>query len=306
MFPQPAISPNQPVAMHFPQGIELYIKREDLLHPFISGNKYRKLKYTIQETQRQGCKQLVTFGGAYSNHIAAVAALGKEMNFSTVGIIRGEELSAKWHTNPTLKQACECGMNLQFVSRSFYRENKMHPAFLHSLRQKWGDFYLIPEGGANQLGIKGCEEILTPQDNEFTIIACSVGTGTTLAGLINSAKPHQQVIGFSALKGTFSETFLRTHTHHARWRLVNDYHFGGYGKINTTLLTFINTFRDTTGIPLDPVYTGKMVYGIIDLIKKGSFRENSKILLIHTGGLQGIEGMNHRLIGKQTGKLATA
>lgn len=273
------------------------MKREDLIHPFVSGNKFRKLKYNLLQAKTENQFTLLTFGGAYSNHIAAVAYAGRENGFQTIGIIRGDELADKIASNPTLKFAQECGMQFNFISREDYRL-KTEAAFLEQLEQKHGSFYLIPEGGTNALAIKGCEEILTHEDGIFDYVACAIGTGGTISGIINSALPHQKILGFPALKGDFLQDEIRNFVQNDNWELILDYHFGGYGKVNTDLIDFINRFLEKTKIPLDPVYTGKMVFGIVDLIEKNYFPKNSKILLIHTGGLQGIQGMNLKLKNK--------
>lgn len=283
---------NQKIPLSFPNNIELYIKREDLLHPIISGNKFRKLKYNIQEAKRLGHSTLLTFGGAFSNHILAVAGAGAEFGFSTIGVIRGEEIEYKIHENPTLLKAQELGMKFYFVSRSDYRE-KENTNFKEKLQTIFGNFYLIPEGGTNNLAIKGCEEILTKEDKEwFSHVVCSVGTGGTLSGLINSSNKNQYIIGFSSLKGSFLSDVIRNFVSNNNWEINDEYHFGGYGKVSNELINFLNSFYTQTSIPLDPVYTGKMVFGVLDKIKEGYFPENSKILIIHTGGLQGIKGMN--------------
>ncbi|WP_369992685.1 1-aminocyclopropane-1-carboxylate deaminase/D-cysteine desulfhydrase [Winogradskyella sp.] len=277
---------------------QVFIKPEYLIHPFISGNKYRKLKYNIEAAKSQKKSTLLTFGGAYSNHIAAVAYAGKIKGLQTIGIIRGEELESKVATNPTLKLAQSCGMQLKFISREDYR-NKAKPVFLEGLKSEFDDFYLLPEGGTNSLAVKGCEEILTEKDAQFDFICCSVGTGGTISGLINASKKHQKVLGFPALKGDFLKQDVRKFAKQDNWELIDDYHFGGYGKIKPELITFINNFKADYKIPLDPIYTGKMMYGIFDLLRKGFFPNDSKLLAIHTGGLQGIEGMNLKL--KQKG-----
>ena len=285
---------NQQIHLPKNKGIELYVKREDKIHPFVSGNKYRKLKYNLLEAENLGFKTLITFGGAYSNHIAAVASAGKEKSFKTVGIIRGEELESKINDNATLKFAEQCGMQFKFVSREAYR-NKTSEGFINNLKDEFGDFYLIPEGGTNDLAVKGCEEILNEGDENFDYICTSVGTGGTISGLINCSKPSQQVLGFSALKGDFLQQDISKFVTKTNWELIADYHFGGYAKINSALISFINQFKNDFNVPLDPVYTGKMLFGISDLIEKDFFPKGSKILAIHTGGLQGIEGMNARL-----------
>jgi len=276
------------------KGIDLYLKREDTIHPHISGNKYRKLKYNLLEAKKQGKDTLLTFGGAYSNHIAATAYAGHEQGLKTIGVIRGEELEGKWHDNPTLNLAHEHGMQFHFVSRSDYRL-KNEAAFLERLTDTFGDVYLLPEGGTNDLAVKGCSEILTEEDATFDYICSAAGTGGTVAGLINAAQSHQTVLGFPALKGDFLIEEIRTFVHNDRWKLITDYHFGGYAKVDQQLIDFINLFKSKTGIPLDPIYTGKMLFGIFDLVKKGVYPPETRILAIHTGGLQGIEGMNQIL-----------
>lgn len=276
------------------------MKREDLIHPFVSGNKFRKLKYNLLQAKTENQSTLLTFGGAYSNHIAAVAYAGKEKGFQTIGIIRGDELGDKIESNPTLKFAQECGMQFEFVSREDYRL-KTDSAFFEQLENKFGSFYLIPEGGTNAFAIKGCEEILTQEDGIFDYVACAIGTGGTISGVINSAFRYQKILGFPALKGDFLQDEIRNFVQNENWELITEYHFGGYAKVNDELIAFINWFFEQTQIPLDPVYTGKMVFGVFDLINKNYFPENSKILLIHTGGLQGIQGMNLKL--KQKGLL---
>lgn len=287
-------SENQKIPIHFPNGIELFIKREDLLHPVISGNKFRKLKYNLAEAKRLGYKKLLTFGGAFSNHIVAVAGAGKEFGFETIGIIRGEELEEKIYENPSLSVAQQFGMKFVFVSRDVYRL-KETLEFLEKMQSKFGDFYLLPEGGTNELAIKGCEEILSELDSEFSYVCNSVGTGGTVSGIINSAASHQNIIGFSSLKGDFLQNDIAKFANQNNWTINCEYHFGGYGKVTSELIEFINSFYIQYEIPLDPIYTGKMMFGILDLIQKDFFPPNSKILAIHTGGLQGIAGMNLKL-----------
>lgn len=277
-------------------GVTLFIKREDELHPFISGNKYRKLKYNLEEAIKQNKSTLLTFGGAYSNHIAATAAAGYNFDFKTIGVIRGHELGNNLQetiqNNPTLKFASAHNMQFEFVSRADYR-TKTSSEFIASLHKRFGDFYLVPEGGTNNFAVKGCEEILIEEDKKYDYICCAVGTGGTISGIINSTKNHQKVIGFPALKGNFLQNEIKKYIlKQHNWSLSNDYHFGGYAKVSEELIIFINKFKRETTIPLDPVYTGKMMFGIVDLIKNGFFEKGSKILAIHTGGLQGIEGMN--------------
>lgn len=277
--------------------VKLFIRREDLIHPFVSGNKFRKLKYNLLEAKNQKKTTLLTFGGAFSNHIAATAFAGKQNGFKTKGIIRGDELASKINENPTLKFAQDNGMVFEFVSREAYRL-KESDDFIENLKNNYGDFYVIPEGGTNDLAVKGCEEILKEEDSFFDYICSSIGTGGTISGIINSALPHQKVLGFPSLKGDFLQKDIRKFADKENWTLISDYHFGGYGKVSIELIEFINSFYQENDIPLDPIYTGKMVFGVIDLIHQGYFPENSKILMIHTGGLQGIEGMNLKLKSK--------
>lgn len=279
--------------------IELFIKREDKIHPLVSGNKFRKLKYNLEEAKNQQQKTLLTFGGAFSNHIVATAVAGNVNGFKTIGIIRGNELGKNLENtlanNTTLREAYKNGMGFVFVSREVYKD-KTNENFIHQINEKFGDFYLIPEGGTNTFAIKGCEEILTKDDSKFDYICCAVGTGGTIAGLINSAKKHQKIIGFPALKGHFLTDEIKKYTiRNDHWNLQTEYHFGGYGKYNVDLIRFINEFKKETSVLLDPIYTGKMMFGILDIIKKNRFPKNSKILAIHTGGIQGIEGFNQKL-----------
>jgi len=289
---------NQQLSIKFLNSISLHIKREDLIHPIVSGNKFRKLKYNLIQAKAENKETLLTFGGAFSNHIAAVAFAGKEQGFKTIGIIRGNELREKISENPTLQFAQDCGMQFEFVSREEYR-HKTEAGFLEKLKHEFGDFYLVPEGGTNELAIKGCEEILTKEDAQFDFVCCAVGTGGTISGIINSILPHQKVLGFPALKGDFLKNEIRNFAQNENWELISDYHFGGYGKVNPELIAFINQFYKDNKVPLDPIYTGKMVFGVMDLIEKNYFPESSKILLIHTGGIQGIAGMNLKLKAKK-------
>ncbi|MCF7560590.1 pyridoxal-phosphate dependent enzyme [Sabulilitoribacter multivorans] len=291
MIFRPQNSINQYISLPKEKRVELFVKREDEIHPFVSGNKYRKLKYNLIEAKKLGIETLLTFGGAYSNHIAAVASAGQNLGFKTIGIIRGEELFDKMEHNPTLNFAKQCGMQFKFISREIYQDKNSND-FLSMLKTEFGAFYLIPEGGTNELAIKGCGEILNDQDKTFDYICCSVGTGGTISGLINCSKPSQQVLGFPALKGDFLNEDISKFVSKTNWKLITDYHFGGYAKINEDLISFINEFKNDYSIPLDPIYTSKMMFGIMNLIDKNYFPKDSKILAIHTGGLQGIEGMN--------------
>ncbi len=274
--------------------VEVFIKREDQIHHFISGNKYRKLKYNLKVAKELGYSTILTFGGAFSNHIAAVAAAGYLQGFKTIGIIRGEELRDKTQHNDTLTFAKSQGMQLSFVSREAYRA-KTSKVFIDALKQQFGKFYLIPEGGTNTLAVKGCEEILSLKDQNFDFVCCPVGTGGTIAGLINASKTHQKILGFSALKNNVLTSNISKFVTQSNWSLINDFHFGGYAKVNQELIAFLNAFNVEYNIPLDPIYTGKMMFGIFEMIKKGLFFKNAKVLAIHTGGLQGIAGINSKL-----------
>ncbi|MBU2527146.1 MAG: pyridoxal-phosphate dependent enzyme [Bacteroidetes bacterium] len=279
---------------HF--GVEIHILREDLIHPQVSGNKFRKLKYNLLKAKKQHCDTLLTFGGAFSNHIAATAAAGQLCGFKTVGVIRGEELYAKIADNPTLAFAEKAGMSLLFVDRETYR-NKHATDFQNEIIGKFENAYILPEGGTNDLAVLGCQEILSDACRNFDIIAVAVGTGGTISGIINSCNAHQKVMGFPALKGDFLSKDIRKFVgcKPKKWELVADYHFGGYAKTDVSLIRFINRFKAETEIPLDPIYTGKMMFGLVDMIKNRRIPEGSKILVVHTGGLQGIEGMNQKL-----------
>lgn len=256
--------------------INLFILRLDLVHPYISGNKWFKLKYNMEEAKRQGKSTLLTFGGAYSNHIIATAAAGKDFGFKTIGIIRGEELNE--NDNSVLQFAKDCGMELLFVSREQYRKKSFHNS---------DEFYMLPEGGTNELAVKGCSEISSLIGIQFDYMSCAVGTGGTIAGIVSSLKKNQKAIGFPVLKGggflkNEIEKLVQTN---ANFELQTEYHFGGYAKKNEELLSFISDFKSNHNIQLDFVYTGKMMFGIFDLIMKNHFQKGSTIVAVHTGGL---------------------
>ena len=289
-------SPLQEIS--FPYGrIRLFIKRDDLLHPQISGNKWRKMKYNLLEMQKQNKKTLLTFGGAFSNHIAAAAAAGKAYGFQTIGIIRGEELNA---SNATLSFAEENGMRFKFVSRTDYRR-KEDASFMEELKEEFGDFYMLPEGGTNCFALPGCAEVIGEIDAEISAdyycVAC--GTGGTIAGMISGLKKGR-VLGFSALKGDFLRGEVKGLLSNCdvdiseNFSINTDYHFGGYAKFKPDLIKFMNDFKSQYEIELDPVYTGKMFFGIFDLVQKGYFEEGSTVVAVHTGGLQGVEGFRAR------------
>lgn len=267
--------------------VAVRLKREDLNHPNISGNKWWKLKYNLEEAHKSGKKLLLTFGGAYSNHLYATASAAKESDLACIGVVRGEETLP---LNSTLSFVTQQGMSLYYVNREDYRRKK-EKSFVASLQDRFGDFYLIPEGGTNALAIKGVEEWGNNLKSEldFDYLCLPVGTGGTLAGLIK-ALPDKKIIGFSSLKGGgFLEGEITTWVGVDRknWQLETDYHFGGYGKTNDQLNKFIRQFESLHQVPLDHVYMGKMIYGVMDLIKKNRFEKGAKILVLHTGGLQG-------------------
>jgi 1-aminocyclopropane-1-carboxylate deaminase len=271
--------------------VRLFVKRIDKSHPFVSGNKWYKLKYNLIEAKKLAYKTLLTFGGAYSNHIAATAFAAQEKSFKSIGIIRGEE---HLPLNSTLYFAKENGMELKYVSRSDYREKTISD-FLEKLKAQFGDFYLIPEGGTNELAIEGTAEILDTNDIQ-DYICCAVGTGGTIAGIIRASNDNQTVIGFPAIKGFEQlKKDIKNWTNTNNYKLINTYVGGGYAKVSKELVEFINKFNAEHNIPLDAVYTGKMLMGILDLVGKDYFPKGSTILAIHTGGLQGNKGMSERL-----------
>lgn len=280
------------------RGCSVHIRRDDKIHPYISGNKYHKLKYNIAYALKEGYTSVLTFGGAYSNHILATAVAANEAGLNSVGIIRGEELYLSVNSNPTLRMAKEYGMELCFVTREAYRY-KDSPEFTDQIIAEYPTAYWIPEGGNNVLAVQGCEEILQPGDEEYRIITTAVGTGGTMAGIVKSTLPHQKVLGFSVLNGTFQKQTLLDYTDKTNYFITDAYCFGGYAKVDRQLIDFINEFKEETGILLDPIYTGKMLYGIRECIKNEFFDEDSRILAIHTGGLQGIKGMNSLLAKKK-------
>ncbi|MCE3279524.1 MAG: 1-aminocyclopropane-carboxylate deaminase [Bacteroidetes bacterium] len=282
--------------------VKLYILRTDLNDPFISGNKLFKLKYNLEKAAKENKESILTFGGAFSNHIAATAAAGNKYGFKTIGIIRGEKTE---ELNPTLKFAQEQGMELYYVSRESYGL-KDSPDFLSNLQfsnsqiLQFTNSFIIPEGGSNELGIKGCKEITDHIKIPFDVVCCPCGTGTTFSGIILSLKKDQSALGFQVLKGKNYlkgevESWLKKidYSDNGNWEMNEDYHCGGYAKRSPELIGFISDFEKKHNIPLDFIYTGKMMYGIYDLIKKKYFKKGQTIVAIHTGGIQGNAGFNH-------------
>ena len=273
-------------------GIEVWVLRDDLIHPVAGGNKYRKLKYNLVKAKQENKKTLVTFGGAYSNHIAATALAGKEHGFKTIGLIRGEKTEP---LNITLNRAIDCGMELIFIDRESYRDKeKVLKTALTDRDNK--NFYIIPEGGSNYEGFKGCCEIADEIKIDFNCICCPCGTGTTLAGIASSMKENQTALGFSVMKNNFSleekiNDFLKQYNKKkfdrpSSFKIFHDYHFGGYAKTNDKLNDFVERFIPINQIEIEPVYTGKMFYGIYDLAQKGFFKRGETVVAVHTGGLQ--------------------
>ncbi len=289
-------SPLQRLVDPFPEpvAINLFLKRDDLLHPLVSGNKWRKLKYNLLAAREQGYTTLLTFGGAYSNHLYALAAAGQTFGFRTIGIIRGDELAGK-PLNDTLTFCQQKGMELQFVSREAYRR-KEDLNFLAALTTQYGPCYIVPEGGTNEMAIKGTAEIIPEITSQLgyapDYVCCAVGTGGTVAGLVQSASTETTVLGFVALNGFAPDSLpvvrQQTASKPADWlRLYTDYHFGGYAKTTPELINFIRSFEQKTGMLLEQVYTGKMLYGVYDLARKGYFPAGVTVVAVHTGGLQG-------------------
>ncbi len=306
-FPPPIQQINSEIARH--AGVDLYVLRLDLMHPWVNGNKWFKLKYNLLEAKEKDFTTLLTFGGAYSNHIYATAAAGNLFGFRTIGVIRGEE---RLPLNPTLSFAVQQGMQLVYLNREMYRQRNT-PALEEYLQQRFGEVFVIPEGGSNLNGVRGCTEIIDrampTAGYAFDHICVACGTATTLAGIALSLHEGQRAIAFPVLKnGAFLaqeiESLLTNYlasgspapyTSPASWELVCDYHFGGYAKVNNDLLSFSQQFTEEHGVPLDYVYTAKMFYGVMDLLKQGFFSRGDSLLLVHTGGLQGNVGMEERL-----------
>lgn len=273
----------------------MYVKRDDLTHPEIMGNKWRKLKYNLEAAKSAGYDGILTLGGAYSNHIAATAAACAENNLKSIGIIRGQELSPK--SNPTLEYAYKKGMQLIFIDRDEYKLVRNDPKV--ALAKKYPEFFILPEGGTNDHAIKGCRELLDEIVIDFDWIVTPIGTGGTFLGLLSGLKQNRRILGVSSLKGSFIHDEIeklrnRFHIQNSNYEVCDAYHFGGYGKATDTLIDFINWFKEMFDIPLDPIYTGKSFFGVFDMIKKGKFEKNLRIVLLHTGGLQGIEGFNRK------------
>jgi 1-aminocyclopropane-1-carboxylate deaminase len=273
------------------KGLKVFIKRDDLIHPIISGNKWRKLKYILKQAQSQNKIHLVTFGGAYSNHLLATAAAAAKFGFKATGIVRGEQVN-----NDTLFLCRLHGMNLLFTDRDSYKDK---PALFEKHFADDPEAFFIDEGGASTEGAKGCSELVDELTETYNHIFCACGTGTTAAGIINGIKQRGLTTQFNTVpvfkNGSFIKNeidrFLNTPF---EYHLHTDYHFGGYGKADKSLIEFIKQFVAQTGILIEPVYTGKMLYAIYDLAAKNYFNPGSKVLAIHSGGIWGLLGMRDK------------
>ena len=277
---------------------KIFLLRLDQIHPYLNGNKWFKLKYNLKAAAEKNYDTLLTFGGAYSNHIHALSSAGKIFGFKTIGIIRGEE---RLPLNPTLQFAADNGMKLHYVTRSDYRK-KHTEEFQNSLKQKFGNAYVVPEGGTNLLALKGCSEIPSLIQTEYDYLCTACGTAGTLSGLIAGLEGKKNIRGFSVLKdGDFladnTEKLVEEFVHKkfSNWMINLNYHFGGYAKINRTLIEFMGEFEKLNSVQLDYVYTGKMLYGIFDLLKSGYFKKSGRIVALHTGGVQGNAGMQTKI-----------
>ena len=274
--------------------IQLSIKRDDLIHPQISGNKWRKLKFNLDAMQQQGKSELLTFGGAFSNHIHATATAGKLFGFKTHGIIRGPELD---EANPTLNYAKQCGMSLHPVNRITYRLRHDH-TYLAQLQAQFPNAYILPEGGTNTAALLGCKELAQSLPSS-DVIVCPTGSGGTLAGLIEGAPQHTKLLGVAVLKQALYlideiKQLSNKANQQQNWQLLCDFHDGGYGKFSDDLWQFCQTFSEQHAIPLEPIYSGKMLYAVWQLIEQGYFSEGTHIIAVHTGGLQGLDGLKYR------------
>ncbi|MBQ4832645.1 1-aminocyclopropane-1-carboxylate deaminase/D-cysteine desulfhydrase [Pseudoalteromonas sp. MMG010] len=283
---------NSTLLMH--KGVSLHVQRDDQIHMLINGNKWRKLKYNLVQMKQYNKSELLTFGGAFSNHIHACAAAGKHFNFITHGIIRGPQLDIN---NPTLKFAKQCNMQLHPVTRLEYKERN-NPEYLHELQQRFPNAYIVPEGGSNELAIPGCME-LAQSLPEHDVLVCPTGSGGTLAGLIEGSNKLTQVIGIAVLKQAeyLKQEICKLSSKAAtqnNWQLMCNFHDGGYGKFTPELWQFCQTMQTQHNLPLEPIYSGKMMYALWQLIEQDYFRPNTRIIAIHTGGLQGLDGLKYR------------
>jgi len=295
------IPPVHTLEIDLGQGRKLAIDclRLDQVHPFISGNKWYKLKHHILAADLAGKSSILSFGGAYSNHLHALAFAGQKLQIKTIGVIRGEKPKI---LSPTLQDCVEWGMSLQWLSRRDYRD--VAPAdCIADYAKKYPDTWIIPEGGSSEQGVLGVRELFermwSTDGMNYDVIACPVGSGATLAGIVSANMGAVRCIGFSALKGVYDlESRVEANLSFARnvnpWEISHDYHFGGFAKINTRLTDFISDIHQTNDILLDPVYTGKMLYGLFEWVYQGRIKPDARILAVHTGGLQGWRGFGDK------------
>ena len=275
------------------KNIQLFLKREDIIHAQISGNKYWKLFYNINSFLDQNPEKpfVITFGGAFSNHIVATAALGKEYKLKALGVIRGEELQEKWQENPTLKLAHQNGMDFRFVTREEYRDKE---TLTQILEKEFPHALIIPEGGTNEHAVEGIRFMLNEETKSFDYLCTAVGTGGTIAGISKFAEENQKVLGFKVVDDQSLYNKVLELSDNNNFELI-EAHEGKYGKITDENIRFINDFKQKYGIQLDPIYTGKMMRKLFEMIEENYFSEGSIILAFHTGGLQGISGGNELL-----------
>ena len=276
------------------RNIYLGVKRDDLLHPLISGNKWRKLKYNLAHMRKLNKTELLTFGGAFSNHIHACAAATKEFNIKTHAIIHGPELD---DNNPTIQFAKQCGMQLHVVNRMEYRL-RQDEQYIAKLQARFPNAFILPEGGTNEYALLGCKELVDSLPAHDYLI-CPTGSGGTLAGLIEGSKLSTQVIGIAVLKqAEYLVNDIKKLSNKAKnqnnWQLLTEHHDGGYGKFSSELWAFCQNMEHTYNLPLEPIYSGKMMYALWQLIEQDYFAPGSKIIAVHTGGLQGLNGLKYR------------
>jgi len=277
--------------------VEIFIKRDDMIHKVISGNKWRKLKYNFKEAKLKGHNTILSYGGAYSNHLHALSYACDKMGFNSIGVVRGNQEQAQ---NNTLSFCKKHNMQLHYLDRTNYRLHKYSIKTLDFLQKKYSSFYMIPEGGNNFLGVKGCEEILSENDFAYDYVCAPVGTGCTASGLIKSMQCHQRFIGFVPFKKSVEQKnniikFCASKPNQ-KWSLIPDINFGGFGKIDNNLIKFVQQFKIDYDIELDLIYMGKLFYSLFNLIKKNFFLNRTKILVLHTGGLQGLRGFNFKYL----------
>ena len=269
--------------------IKLFIKREDLIHDIVSGNKWRKLNYNFKYIKEKKIKKILSFGGAYSNHLHALSWLAKKNNIKSFGLVRGCELSIE---NPTLSFCKKNKIDLFFLNRSTYRNNKYNNPIFKKIIKSEENVFVIPEGGFNEFGIKGCEEIMNEVNEHYDIICCSIGSGCTAVGIIKSLKFDQSFLGFSSFKNNSQiKNIISEKVKTMNWEINSEYNFGGFGQVNDDLKKFIKDFKNTYAIMLDPIYTSKLFFGLFDMISKNKLPKDSRILVLHTGGLQGLQGV---------------